>query len=144
MWMISMISRGGRCIDISEENHVAAKCSAAIFGTKFVPCATQKAGQLGKVLAVIRELVSESHSDVAALARVFDIAGDLGELAKRARQIDEARHLRRRFRRYPFLQILAHVGAHLRRSMASSLRYRRIERGTQCVYPQLVDGVAHG
>ena len=109
-----------------------------------MPCATQKAGQLGKVLAVIRELVSESHSDVAALARIFDIAGDLGELAKRAGQIDEARHLRRRFGKHPFLQILAHIGARLRRSMASSLGYGRIERSTQCVHPQLVDRVAHG
>ena len=98
-----------------------------------MPCASQKAWQPGKALAVIRELVDESYRDLAALARVFDIAGDLGKLAKRARQIDYARRLRRRFGRHPFLQMLADIGAHLRCSMASSLHYRRIERSAQCI-----------
>ena len=78
------------------------------------------------MLTIVRELVDKREGGAAALASVFKVARDPGEFASRARQVDEARHLRSRSGRLPHFEVLAHMGAHLGRSMAPALRYRGI------------------
>jgi len=133
-----------RGVDITEKDHIAPEGHTAIFGAQFMSRSSQRCGKLREVLAIIRELVDEGQSDFDAFACAFDVAGDLVQITKRARQIDETRHLKRGSGLVPLCRLLPHITAYIRRRMAASLRDGSIERGAQGTRAKLADGIAHG
>lgn len=97
-----------------------------------------------EVLAIFREPLDKRFGDATALARLLEVSSNLGEIAARARQIGQTRHLERRSRGGPLIEMLAHVLTHVFARMASTLGNRGVERRAQGIGPRDGHGIANG
>jgi hypothetical protein len=75
-------------IPVTKENHLVAESQAPVIRSKLVSGASQQSGRFGDGLAIIGKPFNETGCEIAALTRVFEVGGDLGEIAKRAGQIN--------------------------------------------------------
>jgi hypothetical protein len=81
------------------------------------------------MLTISCELVREGQRGFKA-TRCFNIARDLGQIAKGAREIDQAWHLWRAGSLVPLLESLTHVAARIFRRMTTTFLDCSIEPGS--------------
>jgi hypothetical protein len=94
-------------------------------------------GQLGDVLAIVRELVDEGVRDGTAFTFARDVSGDLVDVAAYHGPINQLRHLTRR-RQTEAIEVIARMAAHVigREAAALGLCRRASGRWQSSVGPR--------
>ena len=127
MYHLENVARANAFADIAQKNDVVAEGHAAVFRAQLRPRAADRYGQAGKALTVGHDLVDEPLSDDPTLAFALDVGSDLGEIALRAAENDEARHLRVFWRLAKAIEMLADMSPHVIGGVASAFRDRCIQ-----------------